>query len=277
MLFILTACWQKEDFETAGGTGWETGFDTADDTADDTAPFTDFDGDGSPAGEDCDDFDPTRYPGAPELCDGIDQDCDGDIDEDVTTTFYGDADGDGYGRADDPVEACADGAGIADNPDDCDDADAAVHPGVEDVANGEDDDCDGAIDEDATAFSATVTWRSGGVDLAITGSAGGWELGMSETGAGSVGWFGESCIPGAEPWGYDDYGWDVCHTLPVTGGFIPSVYPDIGSVDDGHTLFNADIGNRGDITYVLFDTASAACWVFGDDPTYYDDFGCTAI
>ena len=63
---------------------------------------TDNDGDGSCVEEDdCDDTDATVYPGAPELCDGIDNDCDGETDEGVPTfTFYRDADGDGYGDPD---------------------------------------------------------------------------------------------------------------------------------------------------------------------------------
>ena len=57
-------------------------------TPDDPVPV-DQDGDGAPEAEDCDDADPDRYPGAPERCDGLDQDCDEDVDEGIPT------DGDG--------------------------------------------------------------------------------------------------------------------------------------------------------------------------------------
>jgi hypothetical protein len=66
---------------------------------------TDADGDGFPASEDCDDTDATINAGAIETCDGVDNDCDGEIDEGVSDTWYADADGDGYGDADAPVEA----------------------------------------------------------------------------------------------------------------------------------------------------------------------------
>ena len=75
---------------------------------------------------DCDDGDASAWPGAVEVCDGVDDDCDGVIDEGF------DADGDGW-------TTCAG---------DCDDGDAAVHPAVEmEWCNGIDDDCDGFVDE----------------------------------------------------------------------------------------------------------------------------------
>ncbi len=109
----------------------------------------DADRDGYDAQEDCDEADPAINPGATERCDGVDQDCDGAIDDDVRATWYTDADGDGYGDAGAPIEDCDPGAGFVADDTDCDDASASVSPGADEVCNGADDDCDGLADEDA--------------------------------------------------------------------------------------------------------------------------------
>ncbi len=106
----------------------------------------DADGDGVVAADDCDDDDDTIHPGAAEVCDGDDQDCDGQSDEGVLITYWFDRDGDGYGAGGDTVLGCDAPAGMADNEADCDDAAADVHPGVEELCNGVDDDCDGALE-----------------------------------------------------------------------------------------------------------------------------------
>ena len=113
-------------------------------------PTIDNDGDGFTASEDCNDNNPNVFPGATEVCNDIDDDCDGQIDEGFTVVrYYLDGDDDGYGVPSPSLLACAQPAGYALTFDDCDDNDPTVNPGqVEGPYNGLDDDCDPATPDD---------------------------------------------------------------------------------------------------------------------------------
>ena len=152
-LLLLTAClpeFPKRDF-------------VADPTADnDGDGFTELTGD-------CDDTRSGVYPGAPELCDDQDNDCDGrsdeleDADDDNFVTdppiWYWDGDADGYGDLSNPTAACSVPDGYAEVAGDCDDGRSTVNPGAQEYCNdGIDDDCDGAIDDGDDDMVGDATW-----------------------------------------------------------------------------------------------------------------------
>jgi len=94
-------------------------------------PVVDEDEDGFGHGADCNDLDPTVFPGAPQLCDGKNNDC---SDPTWPTVPVNEADGDQDGH-----RLCGG---------DCNDGNPAIHPGVQEVCNGLDDNCSGQVDED---------------------------------------------------------------------------------------------------------------------------------
>ena len=108
----------------------------------------DLDGDGYLASEECDDGDGLINPGMTEICDGIDNNCNGEIDENVTTIYYADMDRDRFGDNNNFVDACEMPDGYVMVGNDCDDNQVSVFPGASEVCNAIDDDCDGEIDED---------------------------------------------------------------------------------------------------------------------------------
>jgi len=102
-------------------------------------------------GTDCNDRSAEINPSAPESCNYVDDNCDGQIDEGLAQMAYQDNDGDRFGDPDSsPQPLCTIGPSLAFNNRDCDDTRADVHPGQIEICNGRDDNCDGVIDEGVT-------------------------------------------------------------------------------------------------------------------------------
>jgi len=119
--------------------------------------ISDFDFDGTPDIAECDHLspgdppseDPDRHPFATEICNHLDDNCDGQVDEGLLTEWYADADGDGHAGGE-PVLSCDPVDGLFAAATDCDDADPATHPDAAEVHDdGLDNDCDGTVDLDA--------------------------------------------------------------------------------------------------------------------------------
>ena len=107
----------------------------------------DVDQDGYEVGVDCDDADSSVNPDAAEFCDGIDNNCDGQVDEGVSTQYFADVDGDGFGDDENTITACQPPSGYIIVGNDCDDNSAVSFPGAEELCDEIDNNCDGDIDE----------------------------------------------------------------------------------------------------------------------------------
>jgi hypothetical protein len=99
---------------------------------------------------DCNDSNRNIRPGAREVCNGVDDDCDGSIDEGLKRYYYYDYDGDGWGTSSRRYDCRAYSYYRATRSGDCNDRDRNVYPGRREVCNGKDDDCDGQVDEGLT-------------------------------------------------------------------------------------------------------------------------------
>ncbi len=202
---------------------------------------------------DCDDSDADTNPGADETCDGHDDDCDGDVDEDSAvdaSTWYTDADADGYGDSGSSTVSCDQPSGSVSDDTDCDDADEDVNPGETEVCNSVDDDCDGDIDDDDRSLdtSTASTWYSDS-DSDGYGDSASSELACDQP-SGSV----------SDDTDCDDTDADV----------NPGETEICNSVDD-------DCDGLVDDDDSSVDTSTASTWYDDDDGDGYGDGGASSV
>jgi len=208
---------------------------------------SDVDGDGIEAPGDCDDNDPAVKPGAVEVCDGVDNDCDGEIDEGTGEQFYVDADGDGFGDDGSArVFLCALETGYVEEGGDCDDNDSGINPDATESCDAVDRNCDGSFNAGAPDV---VEWY---IDRDGDGFGAGPEYG----GLKPV----ESCDPpGAN---YVSNGEDCDDTAdfanPMGSESCNGIDDDCNGIidddpDDGLQLFvDADLDGFGDVNSPVF-------------------------
>jgi hypothetical protein len=131
-------------------------------------------------GRDCDDLDEALNPSSAEVCDLVDNNCDGQVDEGLTSTWYQDLDIDGFGDPDTTAESCIQPDSFVEQEGDCDDVNAEVHPeAIEICRNGQDDNCDGQTD-------ICDYWLELGVDALFYGSEANAQAGSDLAEAGDL-------------------------------------------------------------------------------------------
>ena len=225
--------------------------------------------------DDCDDSNSEIHPEAVEVCDGVDNDCDGGDDEGLTTVFFRDADGDGYGDGDWPSDHCDDpGEGFADDDDDCNDADDTINPAALDTAGDEvDQNCDGIelcfVDEDEDGFTTDSPALTPSPDGLCSGAG----LALADAPAGDC----DDSTPGINPGAVEAPGDGVDQDCDAT----ELCYIDAD--DDGYVLDFEATTSSADISCTGAGLAHAGAMMgdcADDDPestTTHDDGDCDGV
>jgi hypothetical protein len=134
---------------------------------------------------------------------------------------------------------------------------------------GKDSNPEADADTDADAdFDADVTWGAGSVDLTQTGGVAGY-FGLAETGCGDPEncWYGEDCIYGDHTGNYY-----YCHTTNDSG--VSLAYGGaFDAISEGADTVFTDSSFDGTVTYYV--EQGDACYVWGNDVSYYAGLGCT--
>jgi hypothetical protein len=194
---------------------------------------------------DCNDEDSTIYPGAIEVCDDIDNDCDGvtdGADAVGAVTSYRDLDGDGYG---DPIMSqteCGTPDGYVADDTDCDDTDSAVSPSSPEICDGADNDCDDESDEEG---ADGCTW---------------YFLDADDDGYGTT---------------------DTSCTCSPTGDYTSSIHGDCydsrADVNPTHTAFHTSDRGDGSFDYNCDMTEEKELTSVIDACDWSDDLGCASV
>ncbi len=190
--------------------------DPHDYNCDGSTGYADADGDGYAACKECDDSNSAINPAAIEVCDGVDNNCDGAVDEATATdagVWYADADHDGYGDVGTPEVSCDAGAGYVLDSTDCDDTDSSVYPNAPEKCDGVDHDCD------------TLTYENDSTD-AVT-----WYADVDTDGYGNASSSTKACFI---PSGYVADSTDCDDTNIAVNPAAPEVCNTIDDDCDGH-------------------------------------------
>ena len=189
-------------------------------TVDSGTPSTiDQDGDGFSQEDDCNDANPDIHPQAQEICNAIDDNCNGSIDDNLSIMWYEDNDGDGAG-GNLIAESCEGDPAWVETTGDCDDFNSEVYPNNPNRIDGIDSDCDGRKDWLVTIYVAV----DDAGELCVNG------LALGETGEWTTGLMYETWLPsGSHTVGI--HGWDLGMVITAAIGHIEISTGEIWGTD----------------------------------------------